>query len=84
MYIDNINKEPDPWKSNDELEDYNQNIKKSLGESIIDGMEFGADTGAKIGRIFGGERGEKVGRVVGGAVGAVGGAVKGFIGKLFG
>ncbi|WP_242261885.1 GTPase family protein [Bacillus cereus group sp. BfR-BA-01453] len=84
VYIDNINKEPDPWKSNDELEDYNQNIKKSLGESIIDGMEFGADTGAKIGRIFGGERGEKVGRVVGGAVGAVGGAVKGFIGKLFG
>jgi uncharacterized protein len=76
VYIDNINKDPNPWKSNDDIKDYNTEIKKNLMESIKDGVSGGADIGGAIGSIFG-KSGETVGRVVGGTVGAVVGFFKG-------
>lgn len=76
VYIDNINKDPNPWKSNDDIKDYNTEIKKSLMQSIEDGVSGGADIGGAIGSIFG-KAGEAVGRTVGGAVGAVVGFFKG-------
>lgn len=76
VYIDNINKDPNPWKSNDDIKDYNNEIKTSLMESVREGVSGGADIGGAIGSIFG-KSGETVGRVVGGAVGGVVGFFKG-------
>ncbi|MCP3764579.1 50S ribosome-binding GTPase [Domibacillus sp. A3M-37] len=79
VYIDNVNKDPNPWKSNDDIKDYNDEIKKSFMESIKDGMADGADIGGDIGRIFG-KTGETVGRIAGGVVGAIVGGIKGLFG----
>lgn len=79
VYINNINKDPNPWKSNDELRDYNEEIKKSLSESIQEGVSNGADIGGEIGGILG-KPGEVVGRVIGGVVGGVVGFFKGIFG----
>lgn len=79
VYINNINKDPNPWKSNDELKNYNEEIKKSLAESISDGVSRGADIGGQIGSVFG-KSGELVGKVVGGVVGGVVGFFKGIFG----
>jgi len=80
VYIENINKDPNPWKRNDELENYNETIKKSLFESVIDGISEGADVGGEIGETIGsifGETGRRIGRAAGKVVGGFVGAVKG-------
>lgn len=79
VYINNINRDPNPWKSNDEIKDYNEEIQRSLLESIQEGIANGADFGGQIGGLFG-KPGEVVGRVVGAAVG---GAIA-FLGSVFG
>lgn len=74
-YVDNINRDEEMWKKNDELEDYTKKIQSSFVETIKDYAAKGADLGEEIGSIFGGV-GEKVGRVVGTVAGGVVGAVK--------
>lgn len=69
IYIDNINKDPNPWKSNDDLRDYNQEIKKNIMESVLEGISKGSDTGGRIGKALAGEVGEVAGKVIGGLVG---------------
>ncbi len=83
VVANNTNKEKEMWQSNDEVKNYNNEIKKSLIDSVVDGIESGADTGGDIGRAIAGSVGEAVGRVVGGVVGGAVGAVKSVISGLF-
>ena len=82
-YVDNLNKDEEMWKKNDELEDYTKEIHKSFAESVKDCAAKGADIGEEIGSIFG-SVGEKVGRSVGKVVGSVVGVGKAVLGRLFG
>lgn len=76
---DNLSKDSEMWRDNDELENYNYEIKSTIWGSIVESATQGADLGASIGSVFG-KTGEAVGKVLGGAVGAVWGGIKGFIG----
>ena len=82
-YVDNLNKDEEMWKKNDELEDYTKEIHKSFAETVKDCAAKGADIGEEIGSIFG-SVGEKVGRSVGKVVGSVVGVGKAVLGRLFG
>lgn len=73
-YHDNLNQQEEMWKSNDDLKDYGEEIRKSFAETVIDCASEGADIGERIGSIFG-ETAGKIGRVAGGIVGAVKGVV---------
>lgn len=75
VYIDRISQDKEMWKDNDELIDYNTEIKSSFAQAIVEGATAGAELGGAIGGIFG-ETGKKIGETVGGALGAVGGALK--------
>ncbi len=75
----NMNEDVEVWKDNDNLKDYNREIKSELINSIVDGAETGADVGKEIGSMFG-----TVGEVVGGFVGGVIGGAWGFIKGIFG
>ncbi|WP_024861870.1 GTPase family protein [Ruminococcus flavefaciens] len=73
-YCDNINKDPNVWKDNDELRDYSKEIKNSYMETISEFAETGGNIGEDIGSNFGTVgrvAGRVVGTVVGGAVGVV-------------
>lgn len=78
-YVDNISKDEDVFKDNDELKDYNKEIQKGFFETVSECAAEGADIGGEIGSIFG-STGEKIGR----AVGTVGGAIWGGIKSVFG
>ena len=78
VFSKDMNKNDEMWEDDDELEDYNKEIKKSFMESIKKAVTKGASKGAEIGReignLFGmGGAGEFVGGMVGGAIGFVGG-----------
>ena len=78
VFSKDMNKNNEMWEDDDELEDYNKEIKKSFMESIKKAVTKGASKGAEIGReignLFGmGGAGEFVGGMVGGAIGFVGG-----------
>ena len=79
VYVNNINKNEEMWKDDDELLNYGEETRKSIFESIADGASTGADIGGDIGGIFG-----SVGRVIGSGIGAVIGGLCGLIGGLFG
>ncbi|MBO4996410.1 MAG: 50S ribosome-binding GTPase [Lachnospira sp.] len=79
VYANNINKDVEMWRDDDELLNYSEETQKNILDSVIEGASKGADIGGEIGSIFG-SAGEKVGRVVGGVIGGV----SGFIGGLFG
>ena len=78
-YVNSISDEKEMWTENDEIMDYNQEIKKSFMESVAENASAGADIGADIGSIFG-KTGESIGRVAGTVVGAVWGGVKSLFG----
>ncbi len=80
VFADNINADDDMWLHDDNERNYKRAVKKGLFDSIIDGMEIGADEGAAIGKKVLGVPGEVVGFVVGGAYGAI----KGFFDRIFG
>lgn len=85
-YVDNISKDEEMWKDNDDLKDYTEEIQKGFFETVSECAAEGADIGADIGSIFG-DTGEKIGRVVGTGVGAVVGVAKtigGGIKSIFG
>ena len=60
-------------------EDYDDEIKKTLWDSTIEGARTGGDIGAEIGGAVGGKAGEVAGRAIGAVIGGIGG----FIGGLF-
>ena len=76
LFTDSLNKNPEIWKKNDEIEDYNveiqQEIKGSLSKALA-GAAKGAVAGATVGRLI---------PVIGPVVGAAVGAVLGFLGGL--
>ncbi len=86
-YVQNINRNEEMWKDNDDLKDYRKGILREFGETVSECAVSGADIGEDIGSIFGGA-GEVVGRVIGGAVGAVAGVGKAIwnntVGRFFG
>lgn len=75
LLADNISKDEEMWKDDDEIQDYNNKIRQSFAESVVETAKSGAEIGAEIGSVFG-KTGETLGRVAGGVVGAVGGALK--------
>ena len=75
-YHDNINRDKNVWKDNDDLKDYSKEIQNSYMETVAEFAEAGGDIGARIGGHFG-KVGETVGRVVGTVIGGVIGAIAG-------
>lgn len=74
-----MNRNSTMWEKDDQIENYQKEIKSSFLESVKVAASHGADIGGKIGSIFGGV-GETVGRVVGGVVGGAFGAIASFFG----
>lgn len=74
-FIENINRNDDMWKDNDDLRDYKKGILESFGETVEEHATSGADIGGNIGSIFG-SAGEAAGRALGGAIGGVVGVAK--------
>lgn len=76
LFTDSLNKDPDVWKKNDELEDYNEEIQQEIKGSLskaLDGAAKGAVAGATVGSLI---------PIVGPVIGATVGAVLGFLGGL--
>ncbi len=76
LFTDGLNKNPDVWKKNDELEDYNVEIQQEIKGSIskaLDGAAKGAVAGATVGALI---------PIIGPVVGAAVGAALGFLGGL--
>lgn len=85
-YVDNINRNKEMWKDNDELKDYQAGILESFHETFSDCVETGAEIGKSIGSLFGSSGevvGEFVGKLAGAAVGLAKTAGK-FIKGIFG
>lgn len=81
-YTDNINKDANVWKDNDELKDYSADIRNSFLETLSEFAGCGGDIGAEIGRHLG-PIGKAAGRVVGTVVGGVAGVVVSIFRSLF-
>ena len=73
VYIDNISKEQEMWQDNDELKNYNEEIKKSFRETFTSHVATGAATGAAIGAAIFGAPGAALFGAVGAGIGAIGG-----------
>lgn len=76
LLTDSLNKNPEIWKKNDELENYNLEIKKEIKVSLtraLDGAAKGAVAGATVGVLI---------PVIGPIIGASIGAALGFLGGL--
>ena len=79
VYANNINKDVEMWKDDDELLDYGEETRSSIFEAIVEGASEGAYIGGAIGSIFG-----RLGETIGNGIGTFVGGVIGFIGGLFG
>lgn len=78
LIADSLNKNPQIWKQNDDLENYNVEIQKEIKGSMakaLDGAAKGAVAGATVGSLI---------PVVGPVIGAAVGAVLGFLGGVTG
>lgn len=76
LLADNLNKNPEVWKKNDKLENYNVEIQNEIKFSLskaVDGAAKGAVAGATVGSLI---------PVIGPVIGATVGAVLGFLGGL--
>lgn len=78
-YVNTTSDDKKMWSDNDDIKDYNKEIKQSFLETIKDYAVDGAEMGGEIGKIFG-STGETIGRVVGGTIGAIGGFFKSIFG----
>ena len=77
LFTDSINKNPEIWKKNDTIENYNEEIQREIKGSLtkaLDGAAKGAVAGATVGGLI---------PVIGPVVGAAVGAALGFLGGLF-
>lgn len=79
VYATNLSKEPDVWKSDDELKNYRDEIRNEFMDTLKDSISEGASNGEEIFEsMFGfGSFMGNVGRFVGGVAGGVKGVVKG-------
>ncbi len=81
---DNINPDIDNWLFDDEEQEYKEDIKNSIWDSIAACVwleaDFGAYNGAEIGDKILGIPGKAVGFVIGGACGAIKGLFEGLFG----
>lgn len=88
IYANNINRNREMWKDDDDLKDYRDSILDDVSESISECADVGANIGESIGRVVGGVPGRVIGRiggkVLGGVFGAVKSIVKSFFGSIFG
>lgn len=76
LFTDSLNRNPEIWKKNDELDNYNNKIQEEVKGSLskaLDGAAKGAVAGATVGGLI---------PVIGPVVGAAVGAVLGFMGGL--
>lgn len=76
LLADSLNRNPDIWKKNDEIENYNQKIQCEIKVSLskaLDGAAKGVAAGATVGSFI---------PIIGTVVGAVVGATLGFLGGL--
>ena len=83
VYMNNTNTNQEVWKRNDELMDYENEIKKNFMETIGDCVSAGSEFGEQIGSLFG-EAGRKAGSFIGGVVGGVVGVGKAIFDSIFG
>lgn len=83
VYMNNTNSDHEVWKRNDEIMDYEREIKKSFFDTVGECVSAGSEVGQIVGSIFG-EAGRKTGGVIGGIVGGVIGIAKGVFSSLFG
>lgn len=81
-FVENLNRDEEMWKDNDDLKNYRKGILKEFGETITDCAMDGADIGGEIGSIFG-KTGEVAGRAIGAVVGGVVGVGKAILGSIF-
>jgi len=71
-YASSLSSDKEMWSDNDELKDYNQEIRDSFLETISDGIDAGGEIGKELGDIIGmGKTGEFIGKVAGGFIGSV-------------
>lgn len=77
-YVNNINTDKEMWEDNDEILNYNEEVKKSFLETVTSHITSGTAIGSAIGGLFG-----QKGAAIGGTIGAAFGAVTGFISGLF-
>ena len=84
VYAQNMSKDPDVWKDNDDLDDYQTHIKKSFSDTFKEGITKGAETGSMIGEAILGTPGRIVGGLIGGVVGGIGSAIGSFFHGIFG
>lgn len=78
IYVDKINKNPEIWKNNDVIMDYNYEIQNEIKGSLTNALDCaakGALAGATVGTLI---------PVIGPIIGAGIGAALGFVGGLFG
>ena len=78
LFTDSLNRNPEVWKKNDELEIYNQKIQQEVKGSLskaLEGAAAGAAAGASIGSLI---------PVIGTTIGAAVGAALGFLDGLLG
>lgn len=76
LFTDSLNRDPEVWRKNDTLENYNEEIQQEIRGSLskaLDGAAKGAVAGATVGGLI---------PVIGPVVGAAVGAVLGFLGGL--
>lgn len=74
-FVENLNRNEEMWKDNDELTDYRKGILEEFAETVADCAAQGADLGGDIGGIFG-SAGEALGRAAGGVIGGAFGVIK--------
>ena len=79
IYANNINRDAEMWKDDDEIREYTKETQKSILDSISDGIFQGIQIGEKIGATY-----EPGGKVIGGIICGIVGGVAGFIGHIFG
>lgn len=77
LFAEGLNVNPDIWKKNDTLENYNKEIQEEVKASLLkalNGAKKGAEAGAVVGSFI-----PVIGPVVGAAVGALLGFFGGFV-----
>lgn len=88
IYANNINRDREMWKDDDDLKDYRDSILDDIAESVSECSSIGAEIGESVGRVIGGAPGRFLGRiggkVLGGAFGVVKSIAKSFFGGIFG
>ncbi len=79
IYLNNLNTEPEVWEVDDEREEYIENTKSNIIESLMVNVTKRWAIGEMIGRNFG-PVGAIVGKIIGGIVGGIFSVISGIFG----